>query len=290
MARSKSKQKRIEKLRRKYKLVLMDANSFEEKLSLRLTRIGVISVTFLLLLILAVITIYLVAFTSLREYIPGYTDTSLPEKIYRLQQKTDSLERAFHQKDVYISNLKSVINGDSMAYDKQPMISGNQNYDTITLAVSSEDSALRAEYEEQTRFSLYQNRTMNYASEDLGNINFFPPLSGIITRNFDPSSEHYGVDIVANNSEAIKATMEGTVIFSNWTLETGYVIGLQHKHNLISVYKHNSSLLKQQGTFVQAGETISIIGESGELSTGPHLHFEIWHNGKPINPEEFITF
>lgn len=268
----------------------MDANSYEEKLSLRLTRIGVIFVIFLFLLFFTIITIYLIAFTPLREYIPGYTDTSLPEKIYRLQQKTDSLEVVFNQKDIYINNLKRIINGDTITYEKEPVSSGMMNYDTITMRISSEDSALRADYEQQTRFNLYQKQTINYAPEDLGNINFFPPLSGIITRSFDPAAGHYGVDIVTSSSEAIKATLEGTVIFSDWTLETGYIIGLQHKHNLISVYKHNSSLLKKQGTFVQTGETISIVGESGELSTGPHLHFEIWHNGKPIDPEEFITF
>lgn len=290
MADPKPKGKRIEKLRRKYKLVLMDANSYEEKLSLRLTRLGVISVSFVLLLIFTVITIYLVAFTSLRQYIPGYTDTTLPTKIYSLQMKSDSLEEVFRQKDQYINNLKRIVNGDSLVTEINPASPAAANYDTISMTISSEDSALRAEYESQTRFALNQGRTLNYAPEDLGNINFFPPLTGIITRHFDPAAGHYGVDIVTTGSEAIKATLEGTVIFSDWTLETGYTIAVQHKHNLISVYKHNSSLLKQQGTFVQAGETICIVGESGELTTGPHLHFELWHNGKPINPEEFISF
>ncbi len=284
------KQKRIEKLRRKYKLVLMDAGSYEEKLSIRLTRLGVITVTFSVLLIFTLITIYLVAFTSLREYIPGYTDTSLPAKIYALQRKTDSLEKVFYQKDMYINNIKSVISGDSILNDSRPVFSSKMEYDTITMKISQLDSALRAEYESQTRFSLTQGRTTNYAPANLGNINFFPPLKGIITRTFEPDSEHYGVDIVTDMNEAIKATLDGTVIISDWTLETGYVIGLQHANDLISVYKHNSSLLKQQGAFVQAGETISIVGESGEQSTGPHLHFELWHKGIPVNPEQFISF
>lgn len=290
MSKPNKKRKRIEKLRRKYKLVLMDANSYEEKMSLRLTRLGVISVTFAILIIFVLVTIYLVAFTSLREYIPGYTDTSLPGKIYKLQLRSDSLERAFRQKDLFINNLKRIIGGDTTAGDNRPVIPGTANYDTITLSISKEDSALRAEYESQTRFNLHQGRAFNYAPQDLGNINFFPPLSGIITRHFNAGAGHYGVDIVTTGSEAIKATLEGTVIFSDWTLETGYIIGLQHKNNLVSVYKHNSSLLKEQGTFVQTGETISIVGGSGELSTGPHLHFELWHNGKPIDPEEFISF
>lgn len=290
MADHKNKRKRIEKLKRRYKLALMDTDSFEEKLSVNLTRLGVISVSLLLFLIFLVITIYLIAFTSLREYIPGYADVDLPAKLYALNQKTDSLQEAFRVKDQYINNLKSLIRGDSIPERNMQLIPGNANYDTIQFSISKEDSLLREAYDAQTRFNIYQNQAVNYTSEDLGNQNFFPPLSGIITRRFNAASDHFGIDIVANQSEAIKATLDGMVVFSDWTLETGYVIALQHKNNLISVYKHNSVLLKQQGTFVKAGETISIVGESGELSTGPHLHFELWYNGKPLNPEDFIAF
>jgi len=290
MQHQKPKRKRIEKLRRRYKLALLDTDTFEEKLSIKLTRLGVILLTLLLTLIFTVITIYLIAFTPLREYIPGYADVDLPSKMYALNRKADSLENAFKLKDQYINNLKSIINGDSIAINPSLITHGNINYDTISMGISREDSLLREEYEAQTKFNLYQNQTLNYSKVDLGNLNFFPPLTGIITRGFNPSLEHFGVDIVANESEAIRAIMDGIVIFSDWTLETGYVIGLQHKNNLISVYKHNSVLLKQQGTFVKAGDPISIVGESGELSTGPHLHLEIWYNTKPINPEEYISF
>ena len=260
MPDQKPKRKRIEKLRRRYKLVLMDFDTYEEKLSVKLTRLGVILVTLLLSLIFTIITIYLIAFTPLREYIPGYADVDLPLKMYALNRRTDSLESAFRLKDQYINNLKSIISGDSIAYKPNPVNQGNRNYDTITLGISREDSLLREEYEAQTRFNLYQNQTLNYTTVDLGNLNFFPPLSGIITRRFKTALDHFGIDIVADESEPIKAIMDGTVIFSDWTLETGYVIGLQHKNNLISVYKHNSVLLKTQGIFVKAGETISIVG------------------------------
>ena len=284
------KGKRIEKLKRNYKLVLMDANSFEEKLSFRVSRLGVIIVSASVMILLISLTIYLIAFTSLREYIPGYTDVTLARNIYDLQQKTDSLENVFRQKDIYINNLNRLISGNIADEVEKPDQGGYANYDTITSSISSEDSMLRAEYENQTKYNLYQDNLYNYLPANLGNINFFPPLKGIITHSFDPSQDLFGVDIVAKTSEAIKATFDGTVIFSDWTLETGYIIGIQHKNNLISVYKHNSSILKQQGTFVKAGETISIVGQSGELSTGPHLHFELWYNGKPIDPEEFISF
>lgn len=287
----KSNKKRIEKLKRKYKLVLMDADSYEEKVSFRLTRLNVIVVVGGLAILLIIGTIYLIAFTSLREYIPGYTDVSLSRQAYQLQRRADSLETEFRRNQLFIQNLKNVIEGKNLNNEVPPLQdNGTQSYDTISLQHSRADSMLRAEYENQNKYSIYQNRSINYASTNLGNINMFPPLQGIITRHFDPAQDHFGIDIVANRNEAIKSALDGTVIFSDWTLETGYVIGLQHANNLISVYKHNSSLLKQQGNFVKAGETISIVGESGELSTGPHLHFELWHNGKPVDPEEFITF
>jgi len=252
MPDQKPKRKRIEKLRRRYKLALMDTDTFEEKLSIKLTRLGVILVTLLLVLIFTVITIYLIAFTPLREYIPGYADVDLPLKMYDLNRKTDSLENAFRIKDQYIKNLKHIINGDSIAFKPNTIKQSNTNYDNISMGISREDSMLREEYEAQTKFNLYQNQTLNYSKVDLGNLNFFPPLKGIVTRSFNASLEHFGVDIVADESEAIRAVLDGTVIFSDWTLETGYVIGLQHKNNLISVYKHNSVLLKEQGTFVKA--------------------------------------
>ncbi|MFP4469955.1 MAG: M23 family metallopeptidase [Bacteroidales bacterium] len=285
------KKKGKNKLRHKYKLVLMDAHSYEEKFSFSLSRLNVIGFTGTLAIVLIVGTIYLIAFTSLREYIPGYTDVSLARKVYELQQKADSLESEFHRNQLFIANLKRIIGGEEMDQEIEPVTESIlYNIDTIELTHSREDSLLRAEYENQNRFSLYQNRTYNYVSGTLGNVNIFPPLQGIITRNFDPEQGHFGIDIVASHNEAIRAALDGTVIFSDWTLETGYTIGLQHHNNLITVYKHNSSLLKQQGTFVKAGETISIVGESGELTTGPHLHFELWYNGNPIDPEEFISF
>ncbi len=285
-----NKKSRIKKLRHKYRFVLMDAATFEEKIWFRVTRLGVFLTVATTMILLISLTVYLLAFTGLREYIPGYTDVTLPKKIYDLQQKTDSLENVFRQKDLYITNLKRIVQGDTTYDNARPQTYEYINYDTITLSLSREDSLLRAQYEEQTRYNLFQNRMYNYTQTDLGYINFFPPIRGIVTRSFNPGMDHFGVDLVAGGEQAIKATLDGTVIFSDWTIETGYVIGLQHRGNLISIYKHNSSLLKNQGTFVRAGETISILGGSGELSTGPHLHFELWFNGRPIDPEEFITF
>ena len=292
MKKVRNNSKPLGRLRHKYKLVLMDAGSYEEKFSFRLTRLGVFSVVGALVILLVFVTLYLVAFTALREYIPGYADVNMPKKVYELQQRADSLEIIFRQQNLYITNLRQVLLGKEVPDNTPPGKNDYVNYDTITMKISAEDSLLRAEYEQQSKYNLNQNqtRTYSYAPADLGNMNFFPPIKGIVTRSFDSKLDHYGVDIVARSNSAIKAVLDGTVIFSDWTLQTGYIIGLQHRNNLISVYKHNSSLLKQEGAYVKAGETISIVGASGELSTGPHLHFELWHNGAPVNPEEFIAF
>lgn len=292
MKKVRNNSKPLGRLRHKYKLVLMDAGSYEEKFSFRLTRLGVFSVVGALVILLVFVTLYLVAFTALREYIPGYADVNMPKKVYELQQRADSLEIIFRQQNLYVTNLRQVLLGKEVPDNMPPGKNDYVNYDTITMTISAEDSLLRAEYEQQSKYNLNQNqtRTYNYAPADLGNMNFFPPIKGIVTRSFDSKLDHYGVDIVARSNSAIKAVLDGTVIFSDWTLQTGYIIGLQHRNNLISVYKHNSSLLKQEGAYVKAGETISIVGASGELSTGPHLHFELWHNGAPVNPEEFIAF
>jgi murein DD-endopeptidase MepM/ murein hydrolase activator NlpD len=278
------------KLKRRYKLVLMDEESFEEKISFSITRLGVLVYGSSLIIVLMLSTIYLVAFTRLREYIPGYTDVTLPEKIYELQQKVDSLEGVFRTNDLYVANFKNIIEGKEIEESLSPPAGKTYNIDAAEIAPSVEEAKLREEYESQSMYNLYENKAFKTTSVTLGNMNFFPPLTGIVTSKFNPAQEHFGIDIVATRNEAVKAVQDGTVIFSDWTLETGYVISLQHNHDLITVYKHNSTLLKQQGAFVRAGETISIIGESGELSTGPHLHFELWYKGKPVDPEEYIAF
>lgn len=278
------------KILRKYKLVLMDAQTYEEKFSFLVTRLGVFVSVGTLIVVLIVLTIYLVAFTSLREYIPGYTNLELPRQIYDLQQKADSLEIEFKRRGLFLENLRRIINDEILPEDSIPIPEAIPFYDTITLRHSPADSLLREEFENQTQFNLYPNTIFTYNPANIANIYFFTPINGIITRKFDPNQRHFGIDIVANENESIKSILDGTVIFSDWTLETGYIVCIQHQHQLISVYKHNSSLLKQQGTTVKAGEIISFVGASGELQTGPHLHFELWYEGNPVDPEQFISF
>ncbi|MGE5382793.1 MAG: M23 family metallopeptidase [Omnitrophica WOR_2 bacterium] len=283
-----------QKLRDKYRLVILNEDTFEEKLSFRLSRMNVFVVLGMLAIILIFLTTYLIAFTPLKEYIPGYNDTNVQEELYEMQLKTDSLEKAFKDKDLYITNMRKVLKDETdygIAGTPSPDTSGYAKYANITLKKSKEDSLLRADYEKNNRYNLTAGADAGKkATRAVGIPGFFPPIKGIVTSKFNASAKHFGVDVVARKNEAIKAVYDGVVIFSEWSSETGHVIAIQHTNNVVSVYKHNSVLLRKQGAYVRAGESIAIIGESGEYTTGPHLHFELWINGSPVNPEDFIIF
>lgn len=272
----------------------MQEDTYEAKLSFRLSRLNVFILTGALAIFLIVITTFIIAFTPLREYIPGYTDIGLKQRVYELQLFADSLEREFYRKDLYLKNIQSIVEGKDPDPFQYKDTVAEQDYDMIRLTRSYEDSLLRAQYDNQAQYNIiYDGDADEMFSESQVTktfLNFFTPLSGIVTSEFDMTNKHYGIDVVSRENEAVKATLDGTVIFSDWNLETGYVIGIQHRYNFVSVYKHNSTLLKEIGSLVRAGETIAIVGESGELTTGPHLHFELWHNGAPVNPRDYVSF
>lgn len=290
-SKNKDKVKWYSKLRNKYRLVIFNDETYEERVSFRLSRMNVFVSLGTLAIILVTITTLIIALTPLREFIPGYMDPALPKRIYSLEQKADSLERDAIQKDLYLQTIKNIVNGQDFYDTIIEAPNEEANYDTIRYIRSDEDSLFRAEYERENRYNLYI-----YENEDtsenlsLSNLNFFVPLSGTISNNFSLAEKHYGIDIVSGKDETIKAVLDGTVILSDWSIETGYVIGIQHRNNFVSIYKHNSALLKKTGNFVKAGDPIAIVGETGELSTGPHLHFELWFNGAPVNPKDYITF
>ena len=273
----------------------MNDQTFEEKISIRLSRLNVFVLGGILAIMLIFLTTYIIAFTPLREYIPGYTNVGMSEKLYDLQRRADSLEQVFNEKDLYVYNLKQIMQGKEIRDEIPDETDTAREYSNISITRSEEDSLLRTEVESQR--DQYSGRPFEEA-EGLRAVNeyavssflFYTPIKGIIVSTFNPSINHYGIDIVTQRNEPVKAVYDGYVVFSDWTLETGYVIGIAHTGNLISVYKHNASLLRKQGNFVRAGDPIAIVGNSGELTTGPHLHFELWHNGLPVNPLDYISF
>jgi murein DD-endopeptidase MepM/ murein hydrolase activator NlpD len=286
--KTKEKGKFLKKIKNKYRLVILNDSSFEEKFSFRLSPLNLFLLTFSAAILLIALVSIIIVYTPLRESIPGYTDVSIREDLTKMVLKSDSLENELNQNQKHLDNITAILKGEEPESNSSDSIispnitTGNPNQK------SSEDSLLREYVEREESFSLDpdNNEKQTIASQIL----FFTPLVGTVTNQFDPTEEHFGIDIVAPKDEAIKATLNGTVIFAEWTVETGYVIQLQHSNNLTSIYKHNSILLKKTGDVVKAGEAIAIVGNSGKLTTGPHLHFEIWRDGIPENPTELINF
>lgn len=284
-----------QKLRDKYRLIILNEDTFEEKLSIRLSRLNVFVITGSLAIILVFFTTWIIAFTPLREYIPGYNDTGIQKELYELQLRADSIETALMQKDLFFDNMRRVINGEVVdsVYSPLPVTDSatRDRYAGIMLSRSKEDSMLRAEFEKDNLYKIRSNEDGRPGrNSSLSTISFYTPVKGIVTSRFDASKNHYGIDVASVKNEAVKAAYEGIVFFSEWTAETGNVIAIQHPGNIVTVYKHNAVLLRRQGAFVKAGESIAIVGDSGSLTTGPHLHFELWINSAPVDPELYMTF
>jgi murein DD-endopeptidase MepM/ murein hydrolase activator NlpD len=295
MKENPNKKKRLNKLRYKYRLVLMNEDDFEQKVTFRLSRLNVIFLVGFFSIFWIGLMIYILAFTSMREYIPGYTDPHMAAQVYRMNLALDSLENRYVLQSKYMQNIQRVLRGEDVTpQDSLKEQSTQYDYSSIENTSSTADSLLRAEVENQNAYNLYfydaqaSDYDRNLAKK--GPMVFFKPINGIITNHFNSAIKHYGVDLVAEKNDAVKAVYDGVVVLSDWTVNTGYVILIQHPNNFISVYKHNSALLKRQGDIVKAGDPIAIIGDSGELTTGPHLHFELWANGSPVNPLDYINF
>ena len=277
----------------KYRLVLLNDETFEEVSSFQLTRMNVYVLVSTILVILVLVTVSAIVYTPLREYIPGYADVNMRRDVMELKLRSDSMERVLEANNLFLQNIKRVISGELGAeqVDKESTPAQPPVYDSIDLdKVSPSERNLRKDLEEEQRFSVSKTASLAGKSSDVRGFHFFTPLKGYITEPFNGSEQHFGVDIVAPENEPIKATLDGIVIFANWTAETGYVMAIQHNDNLISLYKHNSVLLKEEGNYVKAGDVIAIIGNTGELSSGPHLHFELWYKGLPLNPEDYLVF
>ena len=296
MAQEKGEKKKRnwkDRLRNKYRLVFMNDETLEERFTFRLSWLNVFIALGTLAILLIFLTAILIAFTPLREYIPGYSSVGLQKKYYELTLKTDSIEKALIRKNLSLQNLRDVINGKDLSENRPIVRDTVHKYGEIRIKRSEEDSLLRIDVESKAKYNLYKaesEESFVSARGSIGGVLFFTPLKGVITKGFDPVKKHFGVDVVAKQNEAIKSVLDGTVIFSNWTLETGYVVAIQHSQNIVSIYKHNSAILTKAGDYVNAGDPVAIIGESGEYTTGPHLHFELWYEGKPVNPKDYISF
>ena len=284
MAKQEARKKRslFKKLTDTYRLLIIDEDTFEHKLDFSLSRLNVFAVTGFLALLLIVGTVFLIAYTPLREYIPGYPSSELRKKVYQLELFKDSLRREVQMRDRYIEALRKVMTGEITPEEisRKALSDSIAAVDTAALKPSREDSLLRREVERKEAFRVSESK------QDRSG--FLPPVRGLISRHFDPAAGHLGVDIVLPQNTPVKAIASGRVLFTGWTPDNGNVIVLIHPQHFVSVYKHNRKLLKQTGQKVEAGEVIARAGNTGENSTGPHLHFELWHNNRPVNPELYM--
>jgi len=269
-------------------MVLLNDDTYEEVGYMRLTRLNLLAVIGVIIILFIAAVYSLIAFTSIREFIPGYPDAAMRQNIRQNAMRLDSLEYEQAIRDQYFDNLKRIITGE-MPENYMNDTTGVVKPQDITFLRSVNDSILRqqVEAEEHFRLSVLEEENVN---RNLYDLHFFTPVKGIVTRSFNPMEGHFGIDLVTAPNEVVKAALDGTVTMSAWTLETGYVIQIQHDYELISVYKHNATLFKSAGQKVVAGDAIAIVGNSGELTTGPHLHFELWHDRVPLNPADYIVF
>jgi murein DD-endopeptidase MepM/ murein hydrolase activator NlpD len=279
-------------LTNRYVLIVRSEENFAEKSTFSFSYAKLIVFVFGVFTVLLFISLYLVRSVLAEWFDPRTLQSETNQKLLELTLTIDSLTYLSDQHVLYLENIKNVVSGNQNAVAAANRLSeeenlAKQNREIIFNSSSSIDSLFRKEFE---GYGLSMVSSVNYYSTELQELFYFTPVSGIITAPFDPSSGHYGVDVVAKDNEPIKAVAEGTVVFSGWTQDFGHTLIIQHKAGILSVYKHNSVLLEKVGNYVSAGDVIAIIGNTGELTSGPHLHFELWYNGNPVNPEEFVSF
>ncbi|SKC76420.1 M23 family metallopeptidase [Ohtaekwangia koreensis] len=274
----------------RYQLIIRNEENFAEKTSLGFTYSKVILFSVILFTGLFVMSLFLSKTILAKWFDPKHEQMVLNQQLLDLGNKVDSLAIEIEQKEQFIANFQRVLSGDTSNF-KDPAEALKGEGQTLSkpanLNATASDSSFRKEFE-KSDLSLITLTNVKY--RDLQETFFYSPLSGFVSDPYDVTKGHMGVDIVAKANEPVKCIADGTVIFSSWTQDSGYVIMIQHRGNLISSYKHNAQLMKKVGTFVNGGEIVSIVGNSGELTNGPHLHFELWYNGNSLNPEEFVTF
>lgn len=288
MSEKRLKRKKLaKKLFTKNRLVILNEDTFEEIFSLKLTLMNVFVVATIGAFLIITITTYIIAFTPLREYIPGYASSKLKKDATELALKSDSLSLAIKNNEAYISSIKKVLTGDLefAKLNKDSILASKTETQTeANLAPSAQDLKLREEVAQEDKYNLFEK------AHSRVNVVLFPPVKGSVTEKFSPKNKHYSVDIAVAKNTPVKAVQNGTVIFADWTPSTGNVLILRHNNGFMSVYKHAASLTASQGDVVRTGEVIALAGSTGQESTGVHLHFELWKDGYPIDPEQFIEF
>lgn len=270
----------------KYKLTITNENTLEEVVGIHVSKLNGVSVLLSAITVIFLIAAIIIAFTPLRNYLPGYMNSEVRELVVNNALRADSLQQVLTRQNQYIMNIQDIFSG-------KVSVDTVNSIDSLTM-LRSEELMERTEAEEQFRKQYEETERYNLTTmvnTPLANgLIFYRPTRGMISSEFDVNKKHFGIDIAANPNESVLATLDGTVILSAYTAETGYVIQVQHAQNIVSVYKHCGSLLKKEGDIVKAGEAIALVGNTGEKTTGPHLHFELWNKGRALDPSKYIVF
>ena len=282
----KKKHTLLDKLSERFHILLVNEKTLAKKKLFSTSTINLVGSSlfaFLLLLSTSFIVIY---FTPLKEYFRGYTSIELRENAVENSMKLDSLENLYLAQSNYIKSLKNILSG-NISFDDINDDTGAFETNQVELELiktNKEDSLLRAFVDEEDKYNAFELEGDRFTTV------LFPPVKGDLSSEFDYENKHYGVDIAMPENSPVHSISEGIVVFAEWTSETGFVIIAEHLNGLTSIYKHNSSIVKAQGDIIQTGEIIAFTGNTGSLTTGPHLHFELWYQGEPVDPENYIEF
>ncbi len=275
----------------RYQLVIRNEENLAEKTTVGFTHAKLLVVSVVVFMTLFGVSLFLSKTLLAKWFDPKHAQMEQDRKLFELALRVDSLAGEVHRKELYIQNVKRILRGDTGTQFQDPaavLVSDRAVRQVGSLKAGTTDSLFRQEFEKSGGAAMVNFTSGKY--RELQGTVFFPPLTGLVSDKYDVRKGHYGVDIVAKTNEPVKCIADGTVIMASWTQDSGHVIAVQHRGNLISVYKHNAGLLKKVGSFVNAGDILAIVGNSGEMTNGPHLHFELWYNGSSLNPEEFVTF
>ena len=274
------------KMRFKYKLSFLNENTLEEVFTIRLSRLSGILTLLAFIVLLITLTAIVIIKTPIRNYLPGRLDSEIRQAMMDNALRTDSLQQQLDIQSKYLSNVGGILRGD-MKVDKVHDVDTLTDNTHINLEKTKQTEEFIRNYEEEERYNLNVVHTSQMRPD---NIFFYKPVKGIVSSGFNSREKHFGIDIAANPRESVLATMKGTVIYAGFDANFGYVIHIQHSNGFVSVYKHNELLLKKEGDEVNSGEVIALVGNTGNLSTGTHLHFELWYRGKAVDPREYINF
>ena len=301
MAKSKKEKEQdlsvFQRISKKVHVVVVNAESFEEKRHFMLSPLNAVVLLSFFAILIIIATYLIIAYTPLKQSIPGMPDLSSELTLRKVDlENIQYLEKVKHQSNIealYFQNLITILNNEVPSDPTSQDSTYNRDstdYAIMDFSTSEKDSILRAKIDLREKYELHDKEGSVSQNDDMKGVFFFTPINGSVSASFNLKEGHFGVDIVAPKDETVMAILDGTVVFNAWTPENGHVIYLQHSYNLISVYKHNSFVLKKVGEFIEAGDPIAIIGNSGRLSNGSHLYFELWHKGIALNPEDYMRF